>query len=91
MLCNGNKNEFCGGANRINIYQYGAKVVAKTGWVSQGCYTDSVAKRSLSVGMGVAGGAAGMTNAKCQAACKDAGYIWAGTEVSRFYYPSRSS
>lgn len=83
MLCNGNQLEICGGSNRINIYEFGAKdTTPKTGWISQGCYTDSVAGRTLSVGMGVDGGAAAMTNEKCQTACMAAGFIWAGTEYS---------
>jgi hypothetical protein len=56
-----------------------ATTVPKTGWNYEGCYTDSVAGRTLAVGMGVAGA---MTNAKCQAACRAAGYILAGTEYS---------
>jgi hypothetical protein len=56
-----------------------ATPVPKTGWNYEGCYTDSVAGRSLAVGMGVAGA---MTNAKCQAACRAAGYVLAGTEYS---------
>lgn len=49
-----------------------------TGWVSLGCYTDSVAARSLPVILGVPD----LTNAKCQAACKVAGYTLAGTEYA---------
>jgi hypothetical protein len=56
-----------------------ATPVPKTGWNYEGCYTDSVAGRTLAVGMGVAGA---MTNAKCQAACRAAGYVLAGTEYS---------
>ena len=82
MLCNGNANEFCGGSNRISLYEFGLQAPAQIGWVSQGCYTDSVAQRTFRVGMGVEGGGAGMSNTKCQAACQAAGYIWAGTEVS---------
>jgi hypothetical protein len=82
MACNGAPSEWCGGSNRINIYEFGAKEVVQTGWVDQGCYTDSVAKRTFQVGMGVPGGAAGMSNTKCQTACRAAGYTWAGTEVS---------
>lgn len=51
----------------------------KIGWQSEGCYTDSVQGRSLSVGMGVAGA---MTNAKCKDACRAAGFILAGTEYA---------
>jgi hypothetical protein len=51
----------------------------KKGWYPEGCYTDSVAGRSLSVGMGVAGG---MTNAKCRDACRAGGFVLAGTEYA---------
>jgi hypothetical protein len=56
-----------------------ATAVPKTGWNYEGCYTDAVAGRTLSVGMGVTGA---MTNAKCEAACRAAGYVLAGTEYS---------
>jgi hypothetical protein len=85
MECNGAPTEFCGGSNRINVYEFGKKAPVQTGWVSQGCYTDSVGQRTFQVGMGVEGGAAGMSNTKCQAACRAAGYIWAGTEVSSLF------
>ncbi|KAH9882217.1 hypothetical protein J1614_001389 [Plenodomus biglobosus] len=51
--------------------------VKKLGWYPEGCYTDSVGARTLSVGIGVAGQ---MTNAKCNDACRSAGYVLAGTE-----------
>ena len=51
----------------------------KRGWYPEGCYTDSVGGRTLSVGMGVAGA---MTNAKCRDACRAAGYVLAGTEYA---------
>lgn len=51
----------------------------KTGWYYEGCYTDSVAGRTLAVGMGVTGA---LTTAKCKDACRNAGYSLAGTEYS---------
>lgn len=51
----------------------------ETGWVSVGCYTDSVAGRTLSNGVGVPD----LTNAKCQAACKAGGFKYAGTEYAQ--------
>ncbi|KAI8942832.1 hypothetical protein NX059_000872 [Plenodomus lindquistii] len=51
----------------------------KLGWQYEGCYTDSVAARTLAFGIGVAGA---MTNAKCRDACQTAGYVLAGTEYS---------
>ncbi|KAH3904930.1 hypothetical protein HBI56_170560 [Parastagonospora nodorum] len=53
--------------------------VKPKGWYYEGCYTDSVAKRSLSVGANVNGG---MTNKGCQTACQSAGYTLAGTEYA---------
>lgn len=53
--------------------------VKPTGWYYEGCYTDTVAQRSLSVGTNVNGG---MTNKGCQAACQSAGYTLAGTEYA---------
>lgn len=80
MTCNGDSSQMCGGANRINLYQFGiSDPQTQTGWVAQGCYTDSVATRSLSVGMGVQGQ---MTNQKCKDACRNAGYTLAGTEYA---------
>jgi hypothetical protein len=46
-----------------------------------GCYMDSVSARSLSVRMGVLGGAGNMTQENCIAACSVAGYTLAGVEV----------
>jgi hypothetical protein len=82
MTCNGNRTEICGGSNRINLYEFGLEdpePPVPTGWVSQGCYVDSVAQRTLQFG-GIVQGA--MTNAKCNAACEDAGYTLAGTEYA---------
>ncbi|CAE7192970.1 hypothetical protein P3342_009322 [Pyrenophora teres f. teres] len=62
------------------VYQVsGQDTTPKTGWNSEGCYVDSVAGRTLSVGMGVTGG---MTNTKCKDACRAAGYVLAGTEYA---------
>ncbi|KAF2864815.1 glyoxal oxidase N-terminus-domain-containing protein [Massariosphaeria phaeospora] len=82
MPCNGDATQTCGGPNRINIFEFGLKAAAPEppkGWQAQGCYVDSVGTRTLGVGMGVTGA---MTNDKCQTACRNAGYTWAGTEYS---------
>jgi hypothetical protein len=55
---------------------------AATGWKLLGCYTDTVAARTLPVGVPVAGGAAAMTPQLCTAACQAAGYVLSGTEYS---------
>ena len=59
----------------------------KTGWQLEGCYTDGTGGRTLTAGTAVAGG---MTNAKCQAACRSAGYIFAGTEYAGECYCDNS-
>jgi hypothetical protein len=75
----------CDGPDQFSIYRRSpvdlrrAEAAKPTGWSYQGCYTDSVGSRSLSVGTGVSGG---MTNAKCQDACRASGYVFAGTEYS---------
>ncbi len=51
-------------------------------WSLLGCYTDSVAARSLPYAAGVAGGAAAMTVELCEAACRSAGYSLAGVEYA---------
>ncbi|PSN72640.1 WSC-domain-containing protein [Corynespora cassiicola Philippines] len=82
MPCNGNSSQLCGGANRMNLYEFGLddpQPAILTGWQPQGCYTDSVAGRALLVG-GIVDGA--MTNAKCYAACERQGYTIAGTEYA---------
>jgi hypothetical protein len=51
-------------------------------WYPLGCYTDSVAARSLPIRTDVLGGWQAMTNELCQTACQAAGYTYAGTEYS---------
>jgi hypothetical protein len=55
---------------------------ASSGWTSLGCYTDSVAARSLPYGAGIAGGPTAMTVELCQSACLAAGYKLAGVEYA---------
>src|SRR5689334_16242914 len=66
MTCNGDTTQICGGANRINIYEFGSVAPAAPSWVAQGCYVDSVAARSLTHQQF---GISGMTNEKCQQSC----------------------
>jgi hypothetical protein len=95
MPCNGNSSEFCGGPNRLNIYNFGASAsssvasstsatstsaaAAPTGWTNLGCYTDSVAARTLANPMFVQGA---MTVEKCTTACQASGYILSGVEYA---------
>jgi hypothetical protein len=93
MPCNGDSGKTCGGSNRLSLFGLGgaspnptststAPTSTPTGWSLLGCYTDSVAARSLPAGGNVPGGAGAMTNELCQASCKSSGYTLAGTEYS---------
>ncbi|KAH8650653.1 glycoside hydrolase family 55 protein [Tricladium varicosporioides] len=81
MPCSGNKGETCGGGNRLSLYTYKAcSSIPTAQWHSKGCYTDSIAARTLTVGPVGTGSA--MTVESCQAACKGLGYIYAGVEYA---------
>ena len=90
MPCNGNSSEWCGGANRLNVYGLGQKSTIAPLWAPLGCYTDSVQARTLSVGMAVPGGAANLTQENCQAACLAGKYTYSGVEYSQECYCDNS-
>ena len=50
------------------------------GWVSEGCYSDNVAFRTLAHQVDTPGGGSAMTVALCVDACHAAGYVLAGVE-----------
>ena len=52
------------------------------GWVSEGCYTDSVAARTLANQVDTTGGGSVMTIQLCVSACETAGYSLAGAEYA---------
>ncbi|KAK3679133.1 hypothetical protein LTR78_000693 [Recurvomyces mirabilis] len=89
MPCNGNGSEFCGAANRLDLYTAGntnatPKPVTVTppppgGWFSIGCYSDSSSARSLSVPTYIQ---VPMTIEACTNACSTAGYTIAGLEYA---------
>lgn len=56
------------------------------GWLTLGCYSDSVGARVLQNEGIVQGGPANMTVENCEAACLAAGYILAGVEYSAECY-----
>ncbi|OBT50969.1 hypothetical protein VE04_08835 [Pseudogymnoascus sp. 24MN13] len=99
MTCGGDANELCGGPNRMNVFENTAisastpvttpvpanTNVAVAGWTAGGCYTDTVAARSLPQGVPVAGNAP-MTVELCLAACQAAGYKIAGVEYASQCY-----
>ncbi|RSL47522.1 hypothetical protein CEP54_013369 [Fusarium duplospermum] len=68
--CPGDSAQTCGGFNAIQIFS------TVPTWVSLGCYSDATNARTLSKSLNIAGN----TNKKCQDACLDAGYKYAGTE-----------
>ena len=51
-------------------------------WKSLGCYTDSVAARSLAFGQAVPGGPDALTVEICQSLCQKQGYSLAGVEYA---------
>ncbi|KAG7050936.1 WSC domain-containing protein [Colletotrichum scovillei] len=87
MLCSGNSSEYCGGPNRINVYQASAKPkgpsVLPSGWADKGCLKDNVLGRALTVNVGVVGGAQNMSVGDCVSACSAFGYPIAGVEYSQ--------
>jgi WSC domain len=83
MICNGNSSEYCGGPNRLNMYTTKS---APTAWTALGCYTDSVAARTLTT----AEYPGTMTVELCTSACKSAGYIYAGVEYGGECYCGNS-
>jgi hypothetical protein len=85
MVCTGNHTEFCGGANRINIYQ-SARTPNSLAWAAQGCVTDNIQSRSLGVALQVFGGFHNMTVEACIQACDSAGYIIAGVEYLQEFW-----
>ncbi|CAA7260965.1 unnamed protein product [Cyclocybe aegerita] len=86
MPCSGDATQTCGGPVRINVFDNGQpppvivqSIKAGTGlWTYQGCFTDSVAARTLGTGVNIPGGT---TAASCTAACQAAGeFLNAGIE-----------
>lgn len=96
MTCSGDADELCGGPNRLNVFESTATsatttsvpvntAVAVPGWTAGGCYTDTVAARTLPQGVPVAGNAP-MTIELCLNACQAAGYKIAGVEYASQCY-----
>ncbi|KAK1462132.1 WSC domain-containing protein [Colletotrichum melonis] len=87
MLCSGNSSEYCGGPNRINVYQASAKPktpsVLPSGWTDKGCLKDNVLGRALTVNVDVVGGTQNMSVGGCISACIASGYPVAGVEYSQ--------
>jgi hypothetical protein len=92
MPCTKTPTEACGGPNRLNLYYLEGATPATPpatvstnpgphGWVSEGCYSDSVGARTLANQVAT-GDASTMTVALCVDACHTAGYILAGVEYA---------
>ena len=91
MPCSGNSSEYCGGPNRLNLYQLPSAIapsagVLPAGWSALGCFTDNVSARILTQGQPVLGGYLNMTIWNCLNACQGAGYSLAGVEYSQECY-----
>jgi hypothetical protein len=82
MHCTGSSTEACGGSNRLNLYSSGQPtpvINPGTGlWVSLGCYVDEPA-RTLT---GLSSAIDNNTVDSCTSACQQAGFQYAGVEVS---------
>jgi hypothetical protein len=79
MVCNGNSSEYCGGPNRLNVYATPYVPPPPAGWNALGCYTDSTVARTLNTTEYLN---AAMTWEVCTAACKTAGFVYAGLEYA---------
>ncbi|KAH8821809.1 beta 1,3 exoglucanase [Xylogone sp. PMI_703] len=89
MACAGKSSETCGGSNRLTLYSHGGSTAPPPpppppsgSWKSLGCYTDSVATRTLGNGEAVPGGPTQMTVEACQTVCKAGGWSYAGLEYA---------
>ncbi|THH31673.1 hypothetical protein EUX98_g2514 [Antrodiella citrinella] len=84
--CTGNANEICGGASRLNLFWSGEQpppppeTIPSVGlWDSLGCYNDTAAARTLSVGAAVTGNFSVET---CTNTCFNLGYPLSGMEFA---------
>ncbi|KAL9113797.1 MAG: hypothetical protein Q9227_002243 [Pyrenula ochraceoflavens] len=102
MICNGNQSEYCGGANRLEMYQLngtlppppptqptgGPIAVQSAGnWAYQGCYTEGTNGRALNGLLNPIPGAQ-VSVENCTTACQ--GYAYAGMEYSQECYCGNS-
>jgi len=88
--CTGNRNELCGGPDRLNVFLFGGNlppppppppsVRSPIGqWTSMGCFSDSVTARTLRTAVGVNGP---MTEEACVAQCQSEKFGLSGVEFS---------
>lgn len=89
MKCSGNSTEYCGGPNRLSVYNNTAYVAPYIlpsigSYNLKGCYTDSGPTRALS-GYSFTNATA-MTEEMCVGTCQAKGYSMAGIEYGRECY-----
>jgi hypothetical protein len=84
MICSGNASEYCGGSDRLNVYEFIPTIstLAPTtmSFISLGCYTDITSNHTLRFVGDFPGAHGNMTVAPCQGACQNAGYMFAGVK-----------
>lgn len=87
MACSGAPGESCGGPNRLSVYNSGQTTPSgpvtnpgPPGWISRGCYTDTIALRTLPTFMPTPGGVGAATVALCTSACYGSNFVLAGVE-----------
>lgn len=88
MACAGNSSEFCGGSNRLTIYEsseppppYSPRSPAS--WTALGCFTDNAGTRTLGTQQEVPGGYTNMTIEGCLSVCTSQGYTYSGVEYAQ--------
>ncbi|TDL22721.1 WSC-domain-containing protein [Rickenella mellea] len=93
--CNGDPTQLCGGANRLNVYEYKSIAPPKIKlppfslqfWFPQGCIADSTSSRQLSNLVPVNGI---FTVENCLQACNNADFPLAGLEFGNQCFCGRS-
>ncbi|KAI8262728.1 hypothetical protein K4K58_000409 [Colletotrichum sp. SAR11_239] len=92
FACTGDSTEPCGAGDRLSVFTTTAAAAGPgvnpgpAGWASLGCYNDNIPGRILAYRTGVAAGDSLMSVLQCTAACKAAGFSYAGVEYSSECY-----
>jgi hypothetical protein len=91
MTCSGNSTEFCGGPNRLTLYESSSPSTPgipgiPAGWSDLGCFTDNGGARTLGTQQEVPGGYTNMTVERCLGVCANQGYAYGGVEYSQECY-----
>ncbi|KAM0722233.1 hypothetical protein Q7P37_001674 [Cladosporium fusiforme] len=88
MPCSGNSSEFCGGSNRLTVYESSdfsppADNEPPSAWTPLGCFTDDGNARTLGTQQEVPGGYMNLTVRGCLDVCSSLGYVYGGLEYSQ--------